>query len=92
MSRLAEVEIRAAKPGDAGLFAHVAPEVFDGAIVPRRLAAYLASPEHLMVLALSGGEVVGQVAAVIHRHPDLPTELYIDNLGVTPAMQRRGIG
>ncbi len=89
---MAEVEIRAVGPADAGLFARVAPDVFDGPIVPERLAACLASPEHLMVLALREGEVVGQVAAVIHRHPDLPAELYIDNLGVTPALQRQGIG
>jgi ribosomal protein S18 acetylase RimI-like enzyme len=89
---VAEIDIRTVGPGDAALFARVEPDVFDGPVVPERLAAYLASPEHLMVLALSAGEVVGQVAAVIHRHPDLPTELYIDNLGVTPALQRQGIG
>jgi ribosomal protein S18 acetylase RimI-like enzyme len=26
-----------------------------------------------------------------HRHPDKPTELYIDEVGVTPALQRQGI-
>ena len=30
--------------------------------------------------------------AVIHYHPDKPTELYIDELGVSPAWQRQGIG
>ncbi len=30
-------------------------------------------------------------AAVIHRHPDKPTELYIDEVGVAPSFQRRGI-
>lgn len=89
---MAEVVLRAAGPADSGLFARVAPDVFDGPVVPERLAAYLASPEHLMVLAISEGVIVGQVAGVVHRHPDLPTELYIDNLGVTPALQRQGIG
>ena len=41
--------------------------------------------------ALREGEVVAQVAAVIHRHPDKPTERYIDEVGVTPALQRQGI-
>lgn len=89
---MAEVVLRPVGPADAGLFARIAPEVFDGPVVPERLAAYLASPDHLMVLAISDGEVVGQVAGVVHRHPDLPAELYIDNLGVTPALQRQRIG
>ena len=44
-----------------------------------------------MTVALGDGEIVGQVAAVIHRHPDKATELYIDEVGVTPALQRQGI-
>lgn len=87
-----DVEIRRVGPGDEALFGRVAIDVFDGPVVPARLTAYLASADHLMVVALSGGEVVGQVAGVIHRHPDLPTELYVDNLGVTPTRQRQGIG
>ena len=44
------------------------------------------------MVAIVGGEIVGQVAAVVHRHPDgRPTELYIDEVGVAPAFQRRGI-
>lgn len=89
---MADIRIRLVGPADAGLFAHVAPDVFDGPVVPARLAAYLAAPDHIMVVALEDGEVVGQVAAVIHRHPDMPDELYIDNLGVSPRHQRRGIG
>ncbi|MGO4840772.1 GNAT family N-acetyltransferase, partial [Rhizobiaceae sp. 2RAB30] len=46
---------------------------------------------HLMVVALKGGKVVGQTAAVVHRHPDKPTELYIDEVGVTPGFHRQGI-
>ena len=44
-----------------------------------------------MVLAVSGGEVIGQARGMVHRHPDLPTELYIDNLGVTEDRRREGI-
>jgi len=87
----AQIEIRRIAPGDAGLFGRVADGVFDESIDPSRLAAYLAEPEHLMLVALHDGEMVAQVAAVIHRHPDKPTELYIDEVGVAPVMQRRGI-
>ena len=86
-----EIEIRRVGPGDAGLFDRVADDVFDDAIDGGRLAAYLAEPGHFMVVAVAAGEVVGQVAAVVHRHPDKPTELYLDEVGVAPALQRRGI-
>lgn len=85
------VEIRRLTVEDAAVLDQVADEVFDEAIDPRRLAAYLAAPGHLMLVALAGGEVVGQVAAVIHRHPDKPTELYIDEVGVAPALRRQGV-
>lgn len=75
-------------PADAALLDRVAVDVFDQAIDPARVARYLAQPDHLMVLAVSEGEVVGQARGMIHRHPDLPTELYIDNLGVTPDRRR----
>jgi ribosomal protein S18 acetylase RimI-like enzyme len=78
-------------PDQAGLLERVAEDVFDDDIDPVRLAAYLADPGHLMVLAITDGEVVGQARAMIHRHPDEATELYIDNLGVTPARRREGI-
>lgn len=75
-------------PADAAVLDRVALDVFDETIDPGRVAAYLAQPGHLMVLAVAEGEVVGQARGMIHRHPDLPAELYIDNLGVTPARRR----
>lgn len=77
-----------AGPAEADLLARVAVDVFDAPIEPQKLATYLAQPGHLMVLAVTDGEVVGQARGIVHRHPDLPTELYIDNLGVTPDRRR----
>ena len=84
--------IRKVGPGDEALFSRIADDVFDEPVDPTRLEAYLAEPGHHMLLAMIGDLVVGQVAAVIHRHPDKPTELYIDEVGVAPAHQRQGIG
>ena len=77
---------------DVELFDRVAEEVFDGPILPERLRHYLAEPGHVMILAIEDDVVVGQCAAVIHRHPDKVTELYIDELGTAPSHQRQGIG
>ena len=86
-----EVQIIRAAPAQAGLLDRVAEDVFDERIDLGRLAAYLADPSHLMVLAIANGEVIGQARGVVHRHPDEPTELYIDNLGVTPTRKREGV-
>lgn len=85
-------EIRRLGPGDAAAFDRVAEGVFDHAIDPACLAAYLATPGHFFIAAFADGVMIAQLAAVLHRHPDLrPTELYIDELGVAPAFQRQGI-
>jgi ribosomal protein S18 acetylase RimI-like enzyme len=86
-----QIEIKRLSERDAAILDRVADDVFDEAVDPKRLRTYLAAPGHLMLVALANGEVVGQVAAVIHRHPDKPTELYIDEIGVTPALQRQGL-
>jgi aminoglycoside 6'-N-acetyltransferase I len=86
------VTIRRLGPGDAALLRRVAYDVFDAPIDPDRLSAFLADARHLMVVAIAGGEVVGQARGIVHLSPDQPDELYIDNMGVTPPLQRQGIG
>ncbi len=89
---MAKIEIRRLGPGDASILDRVAADVFDEAINKKRLAVYLREPGHLLFVAICDGEVVGQARGMIHLHPDMADELYIDNLGVTPAFRRRGIG
>ncbi|MBZ9989828.1 GNAT family N-acetyltransferase [Mesorhizobium sp. BH1-1-5] len=85
------VEIRRLHPGDDALVMRVADDVFDEPVRPDRLAAYLAAPGHFMIVAIVDQTVVGQCAAVVHRHPDKVSELYIDEIGVAPPFQRQGI-
>lgn len=86
-----KMEIIRLEAGDDALVMKVAEDVFDEPVRPDRLAAYLAEPGHFMIVALADGVVVGQCAAVIHRHPDKVSELYVDEVGVSPAFQRQGI-
>jgi ribosomal protein S18 acetylase RimI-like enzyme len=88
---MSEIVIRRVEAGDAPLFERIADEVFDEPVEPTRLAACLGEPGHHMIVALDGDLVVGQVAAVVHRHLDKPTELYIDEVGVALGYRRRGI-
>ena len=85
------VEIRRLFPGDDALVMRVAENVFDEPVRADRLAAYLATPSHFMIVAMVENVVIGQCAAVIHRHPDKVSELYIDEVGVSPTFQRQGI-
>lgn len=85
------IEIRHVTPQTAGLLGTVAEDVFDAPVHPERLARYLAADSQIMLVALDGDVVVGQIRAIVHFHPDEPAQLYIDNLGVSPVWQRRGI-
>ena len=84
-------EIRRIGPGDASLFRNIAPEVFDEPVRDDRLSAYLAEPGHHLIAALADGQVVGQCAAVVHRHPDKVAELFIDEVGTALGYRRQGI-
>src|SRR3954453_9443636 len=86
-----DYDIRWLTAADANMLDRVAPEVFDEPIDPVRRAGYLADPRHHMAVAIKDGEVVAQVAGVVYRHPDKAPELFIDEVGVTPALRRRGI-
>ena len=55
------------------------------------MAKYVTEESHIMLIALHKNVVIGQVLSVIHRHPDKSTELYVDDLGVSPKFQRQGI-
>ncbi|RWM71114.1 MULTISPECIES: GNAT family N-acetyltransferase [Mesorhizobium] len=86
-----ELEIVRLNQGDDALVMRVAEDGFDEPVRPDRLAAYLREPGHFMIFAVADGVVIGQCAAVIHRHPDKVSELYIDEVGVSPAFLRQGI-
>ncbi len=86
-----DVEIIHMGAADTKLLDRVAEDVFDAPLDRGRLVAYLAREGHLLVVARCDGEVIGRAAAVIHLHPDKPTELYVSELAVTPTYRRRGI-
>ena len=85
------ITLKRLSPGDETVFDRIAPDVFDEPIHPDRMRAYLRTPGHLMLLAMEEDLVVGQCAAVIHRHPDKVDELYIDEVGTAATHRRQGI-
>lgn len=85
------VAIRLLGPGDDGVLAHVADGVFDDAVQPGLAREFLGDPRHHLFVAIDDGTVVGMVTAVDYVHPDKPRQLWINEIGVAPTHQRRGI-
>lgn len=85
-------DIVAITQANASLLKRHDPEIFDDAVDQAHALALAASADSLLLVAVEGGAVVGQCLAHLHRQPDKPTELYLDNLGVSEAFRRRGIG
>jgi aminoglycoside 6'-N-acetyltransferase I len=86
-----QVQVIRVQPTNLEVLDRVDPECFDEPIDRGRAARCVASPDVVLVVAVADGLVVGQCLAAIHRHPDKETELYIDDLAVSPAYQRRAI-
>ena len=84
--------VRLLKDGDQGLLARVAPEVFDHAVDPLLADAFLRDPRHHLVAAIAHDRLVGFISALDYWHPDKPRELWINEVGVAPVWQHRGVG
>lgn len=76
---------------NADLLARVAEDVFDEAIDAAHLQAFVADARHALFVAVADGVAIGQARGMIHLQPDKAPDLYVDNLGVTPAAQRHGV-
>ena len=85
------IELRLLGPGDAYVLGRVADGVFDYAVDPRWTAEFLADRRHHMIVARDEGVVVGMISAVDYVHPDKAPQLWINEVGVAPSHQRRGI-
>lgn len=84
--------IRILGPADSAILGRVADDVFDNAVDPRWAAEFLADPRHHLAVALDDGVVVGMASAVHYVHPDKPPQLWVNEVGVAPPHQSRGIG
>ena len=76
----------------ADMLKNVAPGVFDGHLDPALTDEFITDPRHHLAIACVGDEVVGMASAVHYVHPDKPSQMWINEVGVAPPHQRRGIG
>ncbi len=91
MAPSSPIVIRLLGPTDASVLQRVAPDVFDNPVDPRWTAEFFADPRHHIVVALDAGTVVGMATGVHYVHPDKAPELFINEVGVAPTHQQRGI-
>lgn len=87
------LEIKVVGPGDMNWLMNVAEDVFDDPLVPASTEDFINDPRHRLVVAIDDGVIVGFVSSVIYVHPDKSApELWINEVGVAPTHQGRGIG
>ena len=85
------IEIQLLGPADTAVLDAVDPEVFDHVVQPTFAAEFLADPRHHIAVARHDGRVVGFASAVHYVHPDKPPELWVNEVGVSPAHQGKGL-
>ncbi|CAL9644563.1 hypothetical protein SUDANB95_06406 [Actinosynnema sp. ALI-1.44] len=69
-----------------------AAHLFDDPPKADATRAFLADDRHHLLIAYVGDEPAGFVSGVETTHPDKGTEMFLYELGVDEAFQRRGIG
>ena len=79
-------------PADLSLLLNVPDDIFDNPVDENFAREFLEDPRHHIVVALTDGAIIGFASAVHYIHPDKPPELFINEVGVSPAHQNKGVG
>jgi ribosomal protein S18 acetylase RimI-like enzyme len=87
-----DVAIRVLHSGEEAVLSRVAEEVFDNAIDPGLTREFLEDLRHHIAVAIDDGTVVGFASGVHYIHPDKGPELWINEVALSPAHRRKGIG
>ncbi|MGY6654365.1 GNAT family N-acetyltransferase [Amycolatopsis sp. TRM77291] len=69
-----------------------AQHLFDGPAQREASEKFLAGEENHLLIAYEDGEPAGMITGTEVTHPDKGTEMFLNELDVSPDYQRRGIG
>ncbi len=86
------VVVRLLGRADLPLLDNVAGDVFDHGVRASLAREFLEDPRHHLAVAIAEGVIVGFASALHYVHPDKPAELWINEVGVAPSHQGRGLG
>jgi len=84
------MELMALGPEHIDLLCAVEPGLFDNPVDPVQARAFLADPQHHLVVALDGGQVVAFASGTVVLHPDKPPSMFVNELGTRDSHLRRG--
>lgn len=85
-------EVHLVTDANRHLLDRVDDDVFDHAVRPEYLDAFLANPANLLAVAVADGMVVGMASGIAYAHPDKPLQLFANEVGVAARFRRRGAG
>jgi ribosomal protein S18 acetylase RimI-like enzyme len=85
------MEIERLEAGDEAVVLAV-PELFDAPPGRAWTERFLTAAGHHLLVARSGGTLVGFVSGVETTHPDKGTEMFLYELSVAAAHRNRGVG
>lgn len=85
-------EIKILQSSDGTVLNNVASGVFDCPLDPRLVDEFLADDRDHLAIAIDQGKVIGFASGVHYIYPDKPPELWINEVGVAPSHQGRGVG
>jgi len=85
------VEVHLITALNTHLLDDIADGVFATPVLAKFLTSYCADPTQSLFVALRDGQVVGQLKSALHRHPDKPANLFIEELAIAPDQRRQGI-
>lgn len=86
------MDVRLAKPEDREVLLSAGDAVFDFPPRAEWVDEFLSDPRHHLVIALEGETLAGFASAVHYLHPDKDPELWINEVGVDPLFQGKGLG
>ena len=88
---LNDIVIKRLHAGDVIALQDVADDVFDNPVRQDLAREFLQNDRNILVVALDQGKIVGMASGHFYIHPDKDEELWVNELGVSPAYQRKGI-
>jgi ribosomal protein S18 acetylase RimI-like enzyme len=85
--------VRILGPTEHSVLEKVAVDVFDDAPRSELSREFLTDPRHHLAVAISDeGVVVGMASGVHYVHPDKDPQMFINEVGVSPAYEGQGLG
>ena len=88
---MSHLDIRLLGPEDVAALDEIADGVFDQGVNAQWSAEFFADSRHHLAVAIDENVIVGMASAVHYVHPDKPPQLWINEVGVSPAHRGRGI-